>query len=133
MNVIWSKHARKRLPQRGGKIGRTAATAEILAAIEEGRASGTPPRVLDRPANQPADTLYAWSPDLNRIYVLAQSPAELTVITVLLPTVEGRLRELRLPRVPAPAGLFDGVQADRPEDLPLPPNADKRYDELDGG
>lgn len=28
---------------------------------------------------------------------------------------------------------FEGAEADTPEDLPVPANADKRWDELDGG
>lgn len=27
----------------------------------------------------------------------------------------------------------EGAEADRPEHLPVPPNADKRYEEMDGG
>jgi hypothetical protein len=28
---------------------------------------------------------------------------------------------------------IEGAEADRPQDLPVPANADRRYDEMDGG
>ena len=123
--LIWSEHARARLSQRGGKIGRKHATNEIHDAIDEGRTATSPPLVLDLPASWRTrpDLFYAWSPDLNRIYVLARRIAEITVVTVLRPTLEGRRKALRRRPILVPAAQFEGATADTPEDLPVPANA----------